>query len=152
MSQQRDICIVCSGGGHLTEAIVAIRELDRDECVIVTNVPPHTKKRLSDGAWNHVHDPHVSLFGYALNFLQSLRIFYLRRPKIIITTGAGPAIPLCVIGKVLGRRIIFIESGARIHAPSRTGKLLYRIADKTYVQWESLLKFFPKAEYGGLLI
>ena len=152
MSEKREICIICSGGGHLTEALVATRGLNRELCAYITCMKPHTRGRLDDGAWDDIHDPHVSLIGYTWNLLQSIRIYLKRRPKIIITTGAGLAIPFCLIGKALGAHLIFIESGARIYAPSRTGKLLYKYADKTYVQWEPLLKFFPNAEYGGLLI
>lgn len=38
---------------------------------------------------------------------------------------------------------------ARIKSPSKTGKFLYKFVDLFIVQWEELLKFYPKAVYGG---
>ena len=69
-----------------------------------------------------------------------------QKPDVVISTGALAAIPFCLIAKVLFRRkLIYIESFARITSGNLTGKLLYRFADRFYVQWESMLKVYPKA-------
>ena len=47
------------------------------------------------------------------------------------------------------KKIIYIESFARVDNASLTGKLFYKIADVFIVQWEELLKIYPKAIYGG---
>ena len=74
------------------------------------------------------------------------------RPEVVISTGAGMVIPTCLIAKLLGAKLVFIETAARVTTPSRTGKFLYRFADEFYVQWEPLLKVYPKAKYGGVLL
>ena len=56
---------------------------------------------------------------------------------------------MCCIGKILGSKIIYIESFANIKTKTITGKLLYPIADKFIVQWESMLELYPKATFGG---
>ncbi|MDE6848090.1 MAG: polysaccharide biosynthesis protein, partial [Ruminococcus sp.] len=58
-------------------------------------------------------------------------------------------IPMCLIAKIFRKKIIYIESFAKIKSPTATGKLLYKFADKFYVQWESMLEFYPKAKYIG---
>jgi UDP-N-acetylglucosamine:LPS N-acetylglucosamine transferase len=73
------------------------------------------------------------------------------RPKAIISTGGGMSIATALLGKLLGVKLIYVESGARVTSPSRTGKLLYKYADLFIVQWEPMLKHFPKAVYGGML-
>lgn len=45
--------------------------------------------------------------------------------------------------------IIYIESFARVDEASLTGKLMYPLADLFLVQWEDMLKVFPKAIYAG---
>ena len=65
------------------------------------------------------------------------------------TTGAHTAGPMCYIGKILGSRIIYIESFANISTKTITGKLVYPIADRFYVQWEDMKKLYPDAVYGG---
>jgi UDP-N-acetylglucosamine:LPS N-acetylglucosamine transferase len=80
---------------------------------------------------------------------QQLVIFLKERPDVILTTGAGVAIPTCLIAKVFRKKIIYIESFARINTPNKAGQLIYKFADLFIVQWERLLEYYPKAVYGG---
>lgn len=75
-------------------------------------------------------------------------------PEVVITTGAGFALPLCFLAKfVLNSKIIFIESFSRVFSPSLTGKLLYPISNLFIVQWKPLLKKYGKnVLYGGTLL
>ena len=83
------------------------------------------------------------------NLLISLRVLLRHKPSAVISTGALATIPVCLLAKVKGIKVIYIESFARMDGPSRTGRLMYRIADKTVVQWEAVQKFYPGAIYGG---
>lgn len=82
-------------------------------------------------------------------FVRAWKIMKKEDPDLIITTGALIAYPFCVFAKILGRKLIYIESFARVDNASLTGKLVYRFADLFLVQWESLLKIYPKAKYVG---
>ena len=148
---KRELCVVCSAGGHLSEAISSIAKVDVDTCII-TKRDKHVASRLKDYDVYYINDPHTSLFGFAINGLRSFLIFISQRPRIVLSTGSGIALATCLLGKLFGSRIIYIESGARVTEPSRTGKFMYRYADVFYVQWESMLKFYPKAIYVGGLI
>jgi beta-1,4-N-acetylglucosaminyltransferase len=55
------------------------------------------------------------------------------------------------MAKLLRVKVIFIETGSRIHALSTTGKIVYRFADLFLVQWPELLRACPKAIYAGRL-
>jgi hypothetical protein len=146
------ICIISSAGGHLTEALKATSLLKDYPKFYVTFYLPHIPDYLLSDECYFVEDPHISPWKYLVNFFQSFKIYLKKRPKIIITTGAGIAIPMCIIGKFFGAKILFIESGAKVINPSRTAKVLYRIADLSIVQWQPLLKYLPKSIYGGHLI
>lgn len=146
------ICVIASAGGHLTEAIKATSLIKDYPKFYVTFYLPHIPECMAGEECYFVVDPHISPWKYLVNFLQSFKIYLKKRPKIIITTGAGIAIPMCIIGKLFGSKIVFIESGARVTHPSRSGKILYYIADLFIVQWKSLLKFYPNAVYGGPLL
>ena len=151
MFKKRDImCVVCSAGGHLTEAILALEGVDYP-VFLVTYRLPHLEKNPPFQKYYFITNPHKSPWKYVINFFQSLRIYLRERPRFIFSTGSGMAIATCLIGKIFGSKIIFLESGARIHTPSLTGRLLYHVADLFIVQWEPLLKHFPKAIHGGLL-
>jgi hypothetical protein len=68
---------------------------------------------------------------------------------------AGTCAPICYVAflyKLLGlldADIVFVESFCRVQHLSITGKLLYHIADRFIVQWPSLARQYPRAEYLG---
>jgi len=75
----------------------------------------------------------------------------MERPDVVITTGAGIVVFFCIFAKLLGAKLIFIESMARVERPSLTSRFLYPFSDLFIVQWPNLLKFFPRAEFLGRL-
>lgn len=83
--------------------------------------------------------------------LQSLLALVRFRPRAIISTGPGVAVPACILAKALGIRVIYIETGSRVFALSSSGRILYRFADLFFVQWPELLAKYPRAIYEGRL-
>ena len=84
----------------------------------------------------------------------ALRILLKERPDVVISTGGGEiAIPFCYAGKLLGAKVILIETLTRITTRSAAGRFIYPIADLFLVQWESLLaRYGKKAQYWGNVI
>ena len=89
------------------------------------------------------------VFKFTFNIFKSIFLFLKYRPQVIITTGAHTAVPMCYIGWLFRRKIIFIESFAKRTSPTLSGRLVYPIATTFVVQWKSMLKHYPKAEYWG---
>lgn len=87
------------------------------------------------------------------NTFKALFFFFLIRPKVVITTGAHTAMPMCIISKLFGwmfgTKLVFIETYANSKTKTGTGKFVYRFADLFIVQWKSMLKLYPKAVYIG---
>jgi len=73
------------------------------------------------------------------------------RPDVVISTGAGVVVFFCVFAKLLGAKLIFVESMARVERPTLTARFLYPFADLFIVPWPNLLRYFPKAKYFGRL-
>lgn len=88
---------------------------------------------------------------YLKMFFQCIKIVQRYKPTVIISTGSYIAVPLFWWGKLLGSKLIFIESNAMVYNKTTTGKLVECISDKIIVQWPELLKVYPKAEYLGVL-
>ena len=83
---------------------------------------------------------------------QEEEIDRVKRPDVIITTGAGVTIPTIYFAKKLLRtKIIFINSAADVTEPSRTPVWIKNFADLFLVQWEDMLKVFPHATCCGVL-
>lgn len=147
---EKKILAISSGGGHLSELIKAIPKSYEEEIVYITFKNGHTKETLRDKCHFFVIDPHVSKIKFLINFAQSLFLYIKIRPKVIISTGAGIAIPIMLIGRFFKTKIVFIESGARIFTPSNTASFIYKYSDLFIIQYETLHSFFPKSKIGSL--
>lgn len=141
----RKLLVVSSAGGHLCEAMIALEKTKEEDIVYVTNMLPHLKRNHPKNM-EFITDPHVSILKYGLNFVSSFKIYLKHRPKVILSTGGGISIGLFILGKTLGSKTIYIESGSRILFPSKTGRLLYHFSDYFFVQSEKLISFYPKAK------
>ena len=86
------------------------------------------------------------------NLWEAWHIFHREKPDLLLSTGAGPAVPFALVAKLFGIPIVFVEISAQVTEPSLTGKIMYHLADRFFYQWKSLDSYFPKATYGGLLL
>ena len=89
---------------------------------------------------------------FAVNLWEAWKILRREKPTLILSTGAGPAVPFAMMGKILRVPNIFIETFTRVNKPSLTGRIMYRLADRFFYQWRALEKFFPDGVYGGPLV
>ena len=153
----KKICFASSSGGHF-EQLMCLKEalMKKYPSFVVTEETSGTKNTTAvsdiDMYYLEIINRKERDFPKILveNTRRSWRILKKERPPIIITTGVLSVIPLCLMGKFLyGAKLIYIESFAKTDTPTLTGRLMYRIADKFMVQWESMLKVYPKAVYKG---
>lgn len=79
------------------------------------------------------------------NAARSLRALRRHRPQLIVTSGASPAIPVAVLGRLLGIPVVFVETMARVDSPSESGRVLSRLADEVAVQWPEMAEVYPGA-------
>jgi UDP-N-acetylglucosamine:LPS N-acetylglucosamine transferase len=70
-------------------------------------------------------------------------------PRAFVSTGAGVAVPFAVACRLRHIPVIYIESMARSDRPSLTGKILYPLATRFFVQWPEMVRHFPRAEFHG---
>ena len=141
------ICLVASRGGHLSEIAFA-KDLNAETFLITE------KSGNGDSVCENTYyvDPinrreHNALWKFIKLFFSAHRILKKEQPDCYISTGALISIPVLILGKLQGKKIIFIETLARVVSPSLSGKIVYRFADVFVVYWESLLKYYPKAHY-----
>jgi len=152
----KKVLFISSTGGHLDEMLQLKSLFKKYEYYIITEKTKSNlslKKKYPNKVNYLVYGTKDHLFTYVFKLLfncfKSLFLYIKIRPKYIVTTGAHTAGPMCCIGKLFGSKIIFIESFANISTKTITGKLVYKFADLFIVQWESMLKLYPNATYGG---
>lgn len=94
----------------------------------------------------------TSPFSWISGCWLSLRIALEERPDVVITTGAGVVVFFCFWCKLLGAKIVYIETVAKVETPTVTGRLLHPFADLFFVQWPKLTRSFRKARFLGRLL
>lgn len=142
------IALVCSHGGHLTEMLYLIEAFKGHDVFFVTYENPRTKNLNYDKyLFPNFGDNYLELIK---NLHRIIGVFLREKPDIIVSNGAEIAIPFFYIGKLLRKRLAFIECYTRIDMPTITGKLVYPISDLFLVLWpEMLANYGKKAEYAG---
>lgn len=148
----KKICFISSSGGHYEQLMMLKPLMLKYRSFIITE---KTKYSLKDKKIKTYFLKQVNrkekqfIFMMFYNSIKSIGIFLKEKPDIIICTGVLATIPMCLIGKLFGKKIIYIESFAKVTSATETGKLMYKIADQFYVQWENMLTIFPNAIYLG---
>lgn len=151
MKRNIKICCISSHGGHLHEMMSAMEGVDGN-IVWLTHKTKASQITLNGKPHHFILDPNVSKLKFAVNSIQALWFLLLERPRVIISTGSGIAIPMMLFGKFLFRsKLVFVESAAMVVQPSKTGKALYKYCDLFLIQWETLKEFYPNAKYVGIL-
>jgi len=147
------VCLVCSSGGHLTELYrlrdawqgqerfwvtfdsADVRALLHDEEVVLAAAPTNRNAR-----------------NLMRNLALAWRVLGARPSDVLISTGAGVAVPFLLAARLRGVRSIYVESFSRVGALSLTGRIAYHLADEFLVQWPDLAARLPKAQYGGRVL
>lgn len=152
--KQPKICFISSAGGHFEQLkqLKAVKE-KYDSFYMVTRTK--ATETMKDKRYIIINlerrNPLVFLLSLTAMTLQQAFILLKERPDVIITTGAGVVIPTCLMAKIMRRKIIYIESFARVNTPNKTGVFVYKFADLFIIQWEELRDYYPNAVYGGAI-
>ena len=150
--KQKKLCFAASSGGHFEQILMLKPLMEKYESFLITEktdyraevkgVKMYYLQQVNRKEWFFP----VIMIG---NSFKSLFIFIKERPDVIITTGVLAMIPMCLLAKIFRRKLIYIESFAKVTTPTETGKLLYKYADQFYVQWPQMLNIYPNAIYLG---
>ena len=152
MGKKRKICFAGSSGGHF-EQLMMLKQLmkkynsfilaEKTQYTINTDdIPVKYLKQV-----NRKEKKFIFLMIY--NAIVSLWIYLKEKPDIVICTGVLSMIPICLYAKIFKKKLVYIESFAKINSPTLSGKFLYKYADLFLVQWESMLEIYPNAVYKG---
>jgi len=147
MKRRLKICVVSSIGGHLDEVMQLLSVIQEHKYFFVVNAEGSLPKMIEKLTIRIVHSERD--WKLIINIWEAARILLARRPDVIISCGAGPAVPFAVVGKMMGVKVIFIETFAAVEKPTLTGRLLHPLADLFIYQWRNLATYYPKGNYGG---
>jgi len=156
---KKNVLYILGSGGHTKQMILLSKELkDRinyfyliqDDDKLSKNKIICPGKKIIVPRARQFNEPIIySIFRTIKLFFKSLNIIKKHKIDVIISCGPGIAIPVCYAGKLLNKKVIFIESWSRVTKKSTAGRLIYPISDLFFVQWKENLNNYPKAKYKG---
>ena len=149
-SARTQLLLVSSTGGHLLQ-LLALREAwDGFSRVWVTFRAADSRALLADEEVVYAHSPtNRNVPNFLRNIVLALRVVPRLRPRVIVTTGAGVAVPFVWAGRLFGARVVYVESLTRIERPSLSYRLVKPCVTRTYVQWPELERALPGARFRG---
>jgi beta-1,4-N-acetylglucosaminyltransferase len=133
------LLLVSSTGGHLLQ-LVALREAFAGfERTWVTFDAGDSRALLAGERVVHAYSPtNRNARNLVRNLRLAFRVVPKVRPAVIVTTGAGVAVPFAWVGRLFGARVVYVESLTRIDRPSLTYRMIRPVISRTYVQWPEL--------------
>ena len=152
----KKVLFISSTGGHLNELLQLKPLYDKYDYHIITERDKTTKNLKEEYKDKISYLPYGTrskliryIFVFTFLCWKTVYLYFEIRPECIVTTGTHTAGPMCYLGKLFGSKIIYIETFANSTTRTVTGRLVYPIADLFIVQWEEMLKLYPKAVLGG---
>jgi hypothetical protein len=84
--------------------------------------------------------------------VQCLRIAWIERPDVLVTTGSMPLAILACFVKLFGGKVVWIDCIAQVSEMSLSGRMVRLFADLCLVQREALAEDDKRVEFVGALL
>ena len=151
--ERADVLLACSSGGHLLQ-LLALREAwEPFSHAWITDDRPDTRSLLAGERVFYAHWPTSrNLLTLAKNLVLAWRLVRAVRPRLVLTTGAGTAVPFAWVARLHGATVVFVESVTRIESPSLSCRMLRPVAERVYVQWPELQRVVRGSRYAGSVL
>ena len=153
-----DLLLVCSSGGHLLQ-LVALEDVWAASTRTWVTFDKADARSLLDGEQVvFAHGPTNRSFGVLAlkntlrNLVLAWRVLGRLRPRVVMTTGAGLAVPFAWVARLRGAKVVYVESLTRIDAPSLSCRLIAPVAHRVYGQWPDFAAAMRRARYVGRVI
>jgi beta-1,4-N-acetylglucosaminyltransferase len=147
------VMLVCSSGGHLTQLFQLREWWQQHERTWVSFDDDHTRTLLAGERSYYAYSPTTRNIPNALRNLRlAWSLLRRERPQVVVSDGAGIAVPFFMAARLLGVKTVYVEVYDRISRPTLSGRLCYPISDLFLLQWASQAASYPKGMLiGGLL-
>ena len=145
-----DVLIVCSAGGHLFDACAISDAWSGRSRAWVSFDKTDVRSLLARERVYFGHGPtNRNLPNFFRNLGRAWRVLGETRPRVLVTTGAGIAVPFAWVARLRGARVIYVECAGRIDRPSLSARLIAPVAERIYAQWPELAASWRRARYAG---
>ena len=147
------VFLVGSSGGHLAQLQALEPWWSTRRRTWVTFQTPDAESVLADETVYWAYHPTTrNLWNLLRNLLVALRLILRERPDLVVSTGAGVALPFFVVARAFGIPTAYIEVYDRMDTPTLTARLCHPFTTLFCAQWEEQQRFYPDAKVIGALL
>ena len=149
-----DLLLVSSSGGHLAH-LLAVTGLTNDRtCAWVTfgDALPDLE---ANGHWAiQAHSPtNRNIPNLIRNTILAVRVLSSIRPRVIVSSGAGVAVPFFLLGRFFRAKLIYLEVFDRVESKTLTGTVCKPFCHEFLVQWPEQVDLYgDKASLVGPIL
>ena len=149
----RPVLMVSTQGGHLAHLLVLRPWFEGREHLWVCPDTPDVADRLAGERviWSYTPTTR-NLKNLARNAVLAFRVVRQERPALVVSAGAGVAVPFFAAAWLMRVPTVFIEVYDRVDTPTLTGRLCGPFTTRRIVQWRQQLVFYPDAHLVGPLL
>ena len=141
---------VGSSGGHLAQMIPLAKVVGGTQHWVTFDTPD-AQSKLKGESVTYGHYPTTrNLPNLLRNWRQARSVQF--KPQVIVSTGAGIAVPYFWLAHRHGARSVYVEVVDRVTTRTLTGRLVYPFADLFLVQWPQQQVLYPQSRLLGPVI
>lgn len=147
------VCLTSSAGGHLSQLLRLAESWKGYETFSITTTNVVREKLRKFGKTHTVGECNRKhLLRVLIVLMRCIKIVLCERPDVVISTGAAVGCIVCFLSKLLGAKVVWVDSITNVDRISLSGRMVRRIANLFLVQWPELVERYNNAEYVGAVI
>lgn len=147
------VLLVGSSGGHLAQ-LLSLRPwwTDKPHQWVMFDTPDARTLLAGESIVWAYHPVTRNIPNLLRNTVLALRVLRRSRPAVIVSTGAGVALPFFLLGRVMRIPTVYVEVYDRIDSRTMTGRLCRPFATRFLVQWQQQQELYPGSVLLGPLL
>lgn len=146
------VLFVCSSGGHLSQLLQLRPWWEQHDRRWVTFDLPDARSKLTGEVLIPAHHPTTrNLRNLVRNVPLARRVLREYRPDVVVSDGAGVAVPFFVLARAGHIPTVYLEVYDRIDSRTLTGRLCRPFTTRFLVQWPEQQALYRGSELIGPL-
>ena len=147
------ICLAASAGGHLTQ-LLKLTDSWRGykTCYVTTTGFVQGKLQKYGKVYVVGESNREHLLRVIFVLIRCVNVILREKPDVVISTGAAVGCIMCFLSKLLGAKVVWIDSIANTEILSMSGRMIRPFADLILSQWPEVAEKYNNVEYGGAVI
>lgn len=147
------VLLVASTGGHLAQLLELRPWWSKLKRTWVTFDKADARSSLVGEDVVYAHHPTTRNLGNALrNLALAEKVIRSKRPDLVVSTGAGVALPMFLAARRGRIPTMYLEVYDRVESRTLTGRMCRPLSSAFCVQWHEQEALYPGAEFVGAVL